>query len=330
MEKKNIKIGLFGFGAVGQGAYRIVQESTSLGVEITRIGVKDPHKERSLSAENFTFRKEDILQDPSIDIVVEAISNADEAFIIVKEALLAGKDVVTASKKMVSEHLPELLELQAQTGRLLRYEAAVCGAIPVLEVFDSYFAHEPIEEFCGIVNGSTNYILSRMQEESLTYEEALEQAQALGFAEADPALDVKGWDAGNKIVITALHAFGELLRPEEVLIRGIDELPPHAAKLAAAEGKRIKLVGRIRLKEGKLLASVMPEMIGPDHSLYSVEEENNRVLIDGKYSGQQQLSGKGAGSFPTGTAVVADIRALLNGRGYQYSKYKEKSLLPVA
>ena len=329
MKKKYKKIGLFGFGAVGQGAYQIIQESNSLGVEITRIGVKDPHKERSLSAENFTFRKEDILQDPSIDIVVEAISNADEAFIIVKEALLAGKDVVTASKKMVSEHLPELLELQAQTGRLLRYEAAVCGAVPVLEVLDSYFAHEPIEEFSGIVNGSTNYILSRMQEESLDFSEALRQAQALGFAEADPSLDVKGWDAGNKIVITALHAFGELLRPDEVLIRGIDELPPHAAKLAAAEGKRIKLVGRIRLKEGKLLASVMPEMIGPDHSLYSVEEEDNRVLIDGKYSGQQQLSGKGAGALPTGTAVVADIRALLSGRGYQYSKYKEKALLSV-
>lgn len=327
MEKK--RIGLFGFGAVGQGTYRILQESLLPGVEIVQICVKDPQKERSLSRDSFTFRKEEILQDPSIDIVVEAISNADEAFEIVKTALLAGKDVVSASKKMVSEHLAELLELQAQTGRILRYEAAVCGAIPVLEVLDSYFAHEPVEEFCGIVNGSTNFILGHMQEESLTFIEALEQAQALGFAEADPSLDVKGGDAGNKIAITALHAFGELLRPEEVLICGIDDLPPHAAKLAAAEGKRIKLVGRIRRKEGKLFASVLPELLGPDHPLYSVEEENNRVLIHGKYSGLQELSGKGAGALPTGTAVVSDIRAVLSRRGYLYSKYREKALLPV-
>ncbi|WP_017730138.1 homoserine dehydrogenase [Nafulsella turpanensis] len=329
MEKKNIKIGLFGFGSVGQGTYQIIQENAALGAEVVRICIKDPQKERRISRENFTFRKEDILQDDSIDIVVEAISNAGEAFDIVKEALLAGKDVVTASKKMVSEHLAELLELQAQTGRIIRYEAAVCGAIPVLEVLDSYFAHEPIEELCGIVNGSTNYILSRMQDESLDYSTALRQAQALGFAEADPALDVKGWDAGNKIVITALHAFGELLRPEEVLVRGIDELPRHATRLAAAEGKRIKLVGRIRLKEGKLFASVMPEMLSAEHPLYSVEEENNRLLIYGKYSGLQQLSGKGAGALPTGTAVVSDIRALLNRRGYQYAKYKERALQSV-
>ena len=325
MEEKR-KIGLFGFGTVGEGTYQIIQENPWLPLQIAGICIKDPDKKRSLGQEYFSSRKEDLLEDNSISLFVEAISEADEAFAIVKEALLAGKDVVTANKKMVCEHLAELLELQAETGRILRYEAAVCGAIPVLDVLDTYFAHEPLEEVSGIINGSTNYILSRMQDDKLSYGEALQLAQELGFAEADPALDVSGQDARNKLVITALHAFGEILRPDEVVLRGIDELPDFSAELAKRADKRIKLVARLHRKEGKLYASVLPELLAVDHPLYTVGQENNRVLVHGKYSGLQQLSGKGAGALPTGTAVVADIRAVLAGRAYQYAKYKENVL----
>jgi homoserine dehydrogenase len=328
MEEKR-KIGLFGFGTVGQGTYQILQENSWLPLQLAGICIKNPDKKRSIVQEYFTSRREDLLKDKSISLVVEAISEADEAFIIVKEALLAGKDVVTANKKMVCEHLAELLELQARTGRILRYGAAVCGAIPVLDVLDTYFAHEPLEEVCGIVNGSTNYILSRMQNDKLSYSDALQKAQELGFAEADPALDVSGQDARNKLVITALHAFGEVLRPDEVVVRGIDELPDFSAELAERSEKRIKLIARLHRKGGKLYGSVLPELVAPDHALYFVVEENNRVIIHGSYSGLQQLSGKGAGDLPTGTAVVADIRAVLAGRGYQYVKYNAQVLQPA-
>ncbi len=328
MEEKR-RIGLFGFGTVGQGTYQILKENSSLPLELARICIKNPDKKRNIAPAYFTSRREDVLKDPSISLVVEAISEADEAFTIVKEALLAGKDVVTANKKMVCEHLAELLELQNRTGRILRYEAAVCGAIPVLDVLDTYFAHEPIEEVCGIVNGSTNYILSRMQDDALSYSEALQKAQELGFAEADPALDVSGQDARNKLVIAALHAFGEVLQPGEVVVRGIDELPDFTTALAERSEKRIKLIARLHRKEGKLYGSVLPELVAPDHPLYTVAQENNRVLIQGKYSGQQQLGGRGAGALPTGTAVVADIRAVLAGRPYEYVKYKAHILEPA-
>lgn len=328
MEEKR-KIGLFGFGTVGQGTFQILQENPWLPLQLAGICIKNPAKKRSIPQEHFTSRREKLLKDTSVSLIVEAISEADEAFAIVKEALLAGKDVVTANKKMVCEHLQELLELQAETGRILRYEAAVCGAIPVLDVLDNYFAHEPLEEVCGIVNGSTNYILSRMQDDQLAYEDALQKAQELGFAEADPVLDVSGQDARNKLVIAALHAFGEVLQPGEVIMRGIDSLPDFTAELAERADKRIKLVAKLHRKEGKLYGSVLPELLAADHPLYSVVQENNRVLVQGKYSGLQQLSGKGAGALPTGTAVVADIRAVLAGRAYQYVKYKKNVLQPV-
>lgn len=324
MSDKKIKAGLFGFGAVGQGTYQVLKANSWIPVSIERICIKSPGKERMLPELYFTCNKYDILRDDSVSVIIEAISEAEEAFTIVKEALLAGKNVVTANKKMLSEHLPELLELQARTGSMLRYEAAVCGAIPVLDVLDHHFAHEPIEELCGIVNGSTNYILCRMQAENLSFEEALRKAQELGFAEADPGLDVSGQDARNKIVVAALHAFGEVLKPEEVEMQGIDQLLPHAQNQAHKEGKRIKLLARLTKTGEGLKASVTPEVIGPDNPLFYVEDENNMVLLKGAYGGVQQLSGKGAGAFPTGTAVVADIRAVLSGRKYAYTKYQER------
>lgn len=323
------KIGLFGFGTVGEGTFRILTDSSlEQAFAIAKICVKNPHKERSIDKDFFTYSREELLQDDSIDIIVEAISDANEAFSIVKEALEQGKQVVTANKKMLSEHLQELLDLQARTGSLLRYEAAVGGAIPIIQTLDTYFGHEPLQEIKGVLNGSTNYILSQMQQ-GLAYEQALEEAQEKGFAEADPFLDVSGQDARNKLVIAALHAFGEVLQPDDVLTTGIDSLPAFATALAEREEKRIKLVGRLKWKDGRLHASVLPEFVKADDPLYAVEGENNLLIVQGAYSGQQSLSGKGAGAFPTATAVVADIRAVLEGRGYAYTKYKERSLTPA-
>jgi homoserine dehydrogenase len=322
------KIGLFGFGPVGQGTYKILSEDFLLPVEIAKICVKNPRKERSLDSDYFTFDKKEILQDEEINLIVEAISDADEAFSIVKEALEAGKHVVSANKKMISEHLQELLSIQKRSGSILRYEAAVGGAIPIIRTLDAYFGHEPVMELRGVLNGSTNYILSQMQQ-GLAYEEALQQAQDKGFAEADPFLDVSGQDARNKLVIAALHAFGEVLQPADVLTTGINAISAATAEEAKKEGKRIKLVALLKWNQDRLEASVQPALIAADDPLYRVEGENNLLMLQGAYSGLQTLSGKGAGALPTGTAVVADIRAVLEGKGYSYAKYHAKSLTPA-
>lgn len=322
------KIGLFGFGPVGQGTYQILSENQQEPLEVAKICVKNPGKKRSLDQSFFTFDKNELLQDDQIKLIVEAISDADESFKIVKEALEAGKHVVSANKKMISEHLEELLTIQERSGSLLRYEAAVGGAIPIIHTLDTYFGHEPIIELRGVLNGSTNYILSQVQQ-GLPYEEALQQAQEKGFAEADPFLDVSGQDARNKLVIAALHAFGEVLKPEEVLTIGIDSLSDATAELSKKEGKRIKLIALLQWKDGRLKASVRPELVAATDPLFGVEGENNLMMIQGAYSGLQTQSGKGAGALPTGTAVVADIRALLQGKGYAYTKYKNKDLTPA-
>ncbi|MFT6883532.1 MAG: homoserine dehydrogenase, partial [Marinoscillum sp.] len=185
---KNIKIGLFGFGCVGQGLYETLNNSKNFSGEIKKICIKNPDKARRLDPKLFTTQAASLLNDPEIDVIVELIDDADAALEIVTKALKNGKSVVTANKKMVAEHLSELVNLQASTGQALLYEGAVCGSIPIIRTLEEYFGHEPLNEVKGIFNGSTNYILTKVFEENLSYEAALLQAQALGFAEADPTL----------------------------------------------------------------------------------------------------------------------------------------------
>ena len=322
---KKLKIGLFGFGCVGQGLYHVLNNSTGFKADIVKIAVKDKNKERTVGAELITYDKWEILNNPEIDVIVELIDDADEAFHIVSEALKKGKHVVTANKKLLAVHLEELYRLQKENNVSLLYEAAACGSIPIIRTLEEYFDNEELEKVSGIFNGTTNYILTKTITEKLSYADALKQAQDLGFAETDPTNDVEGYDAKFKSVIIALHAFGLIIKEEDVFNIGITTLHDNDIKYASEKGYKIKLTPIIqRLEDGKVSVFVAPRFIKEQNQLFNVDNEFNGVIVEGKFSGEQFLQGRGAGSYPTGAAVLSDISALSHGYQYEFKKYAQK------
>lgn len=322
---KKLKIGLFGFGCVGQGLYYVLNNSTGFKADIVKIAVKDKTKERSVSKDLITFDKYEILNNPEIDVIVELIDDAEEAFNIVSEALKKGKHVVTANKKLLALHLEELYKLQQENNVSLLYEASAGGSIPIIRTLEEYFDNEELEKVSGIFNGTTNYILSKTINEKLSYATALKQAQEQGFAETDPTSDVEGFDPKYKAVIIALHAFGLIIKPEEILNVGITTLHNNDIKYASEKGYKIKLTPVIQRLEGdKVSVLVAPRFVKDTNQLFNVENEFNGVIVEGKFSGEQFLQGKGAGSYPTGAAVLSDISALSHGYKYEYKKHVQK------
>ncbi|MDO8998271.1 MAG: homoserine dehydrogenase [Bacteroidota bacterium] len=322
---KKLKIGLFGFGCVGQGLYYVLNNSTGFKADIVKIAVKDKTKDRSVSKDLITFDKSVILNDPEIDVIVELIDDADEAFNIVSEALKKGKHVVTANKKMLAIHLEELYDLQQKNNVSLLYEASAGGSIPIIRTLEEYFDNEELEKVSGIFNGTTNYILTKTINEKLSYPVALKQAQEKGFAESDPTNDVEGFDPKFKAIIIALHAFGLIIKPEDVFNIGITTLHENDIKYASEKGYKIKLTPVIqRLENNKVGIIVAPSFVKETNQLYNVENEFNGVIVEGKFSGEQFLQGRGAGSYPTGAAVLSDISALSHGYKYEFKKHIQK------
>ena len=205
---KRLTIGLFGFGVVGEGLYKVLQQTSSLNATIKKICIKNGKKQRNAPFELFTTNKDLLLNDPQINVIVEVIDDADAAFRIITKALRNNKDVVSSSKKMIAEHLHKILQLQRETERSFLYEAAACASIPVIRNLEEYYDNDLLHSIKGIVNGSTNYILTKMFEEKLEFKQALLQAQQLGFAESNPALDIEGYDAVNKWALLLNHAYG--------------------------------------------------------------------------------------------------------------------------
>ncbi|NVO86351.1 homoserine dehydrogenase [Hymenobacter terrestris] len=315
------RIGLIGFGCVGQGLYDILQQHPASGFEVARIVVKDPTKARSLPAARFEFDAEALLADDSLDVLVELIDDADAAFRLVAGALRRGRRVVTANKAMLARHLPALVALQRAHGGTLLYEAAVCGSIPVIRTLDAYFRTEPLRQLTGILNGSSNYVLTRMGTGDTDYGPALVLAQQLGFAETDPSLDMAAFDPRSKAVLLAAHAYGLFLEPEQVLNLGIEGISATDIAFAASRGQKIKVVaGLQRLPDGRVTALVTPQLLGPESPLFGVDEEFNGVVIEADFAGEQFLRGRGAGGHPTGSAVLADLAALRQGFAYGYGK----------
>lgn len=321
-----LNIGLFGFGVVGEGIYQVLKQTPSLNATIRKIAIKHFAKERNAPKELFTTDANDILFDPEINVVVELIDDADAAYNIVTTALRQGKHVVSANKKMIASHLSELIALQEKHNVSLLYEAAVCGSIPVIRNLEEYYDNDLLHSFSGIVNGSTNYILTKMSQEKLCYDVALHQAQELGFAESDPSLDVEGKDAVNKLTIVLKHAYGIDVLPTEILHQGITHLNKKDTQYAFEKDNTIKLVANaICINQQEVIAFVLPTFVGANNKLSSVSNEYNGVLIGSKLADEQFLYGKGAGRYPTSSAVLSDIAALR----YQYKyEYKKSSSLP--
>jgi homoserine dehydrogenase len=264
---------------------------------------------------------DDIIGDQEINLVVELIDDAAEAFTIVSAALTKGKVVVSANKKMIAEHLPALLHLQKKHNASFLYEAAVCGSIPIIRNLEEYYDNDLLQGICGIVNGSTNYILTKIISDGLTYPQALAEAQQLGFAESDPALDVEGRDAANKLTILLLHAYGIIAHPGRLLYAGITHIHADDSVFAEEKGYGIKLAAQARrLSNGKVAAFVLPQFVTTESQLYHVHNEFNGVVIESQLADQQFLYGKGAGRYPTSSAVVSDISALRYQYRYEYKK----------
>ncbi len=318
---KRLRIGLFGFGVVGEGLYKVLQQTPSLKAEIVKVCIKNADKKRNAPADLFTTNPDELLDDPQINVIVEVINETEPAFRYVKKALLNGKDAVSASKKMLAEHLPELLDLQQQTGRSLLYEASACASIPVIRNLEEYYDNDLLHSIKGIVNGSTNFILTKMFEEKLDFKQALLLAQQLGFAESDPSLDVEGTDAANKWCLLLTHAYGLTVHPDKLLYSGIQHIHAADAAVAAEKGFSLKLVGQAqKLGNGKVAGFVLPQFVKHDDHLSFVKHEYNGVVIESGFADKQFFYGKGAGSFPTASAVLSDISALRYQYRYEYKK----------
>ncbi|MFM9944379.1 MAG: homoserine dehydrogenase, partial [Bacteroidia bacterium] len=318
---KHLKLGIFGFGCVGQGLWDVINQTRGIKADIIKICVKDETKKRSIASSNFTFDKNEILFNPNIDVVVELIDNSEDAYHIVKTAMQNGKSVVSANKKLIAEHLEELLELQKKYKVSFLYEASCCASIPIIRNFEEYYDNDLLQSFEGIVNGSTNYILTKTKEENLSYTQALKQAQEKGYAETDPRLDVDGYDAKYKLTILLAHAFGIIAKPEQIFNVGISRLGNLEFQYAREKGYKIKLIAIAnKVSEDEIAAFVLPKFMTPDSKFYHVDDVFNAVQLETSFADKQFFAGRGAGAHPTASAVLSDISALSYNYKYEYKK----------
>ncbi len=325
--KDKLKLGLFGYGIVGQGLHDVLNSNNGLRAEIVKICVKDKSKKRRIPMDYFTYDKNDLLNDPKINLIVELIDDADEAYSIVTTAMKHGKDVVTANKKMVAEHLQELVELQEETQTSFLYEASTCGSIPIIRNLEEYYDNELLYSVRGIFNGSSNFILSKMFNDGNEYADVLKEAQELGFAETDPSLDVDGIDAKYKLVIITLHAYGLFIDPDAVFTLGISKISKYDINYAREKGFKIKLVPTVtKLNDTDIGMFVLPRFISSGKYLYNVDYEYNGVVAEAAFSDKQFFYGKGAGGHPTGSAVLSDISACTYDYKYEYKKKNQHSV----
>ena len=320
---RKIKIGLFGFGVVGQGIFQVLGRSKNANAEIVGISVRNPDKPRAVAADRslFTASPDVILDNPEIDLVVEVIDDAAASYDIVRRALLKGIPVVSGNKTMLARHLPELIEIQKSRHVALLYDASSCGSIPVIRNLEEYYDNDLLLEVKGILNGSSNFILSRVFDHGEDYAQALREAQELGFAEADPSFDIEGYDSLFKLVIITVHALGVYVRPADVFTYGITTISADDIRLAREKGMKIKLVAQVvKVADESFTMFVMPEFVAPSKYIYSVDDEYNGVVIRGECYDRQFMFGKGAGGFPTASSILSDVTARLHDYRYEYKK----------
>ena len=318
--KSYVSIGLLGLGTVGSGVVQLIQNhqeelqhQVGCEVRVKSILVRNTDKERDIQiGQTFlTSNPDDILQDPDIDLVVEVIGGIEEAREHIMKAIQSGKHVVTANKDLIALHGPELLEAAAQNQVDLFYEASVGGGIPILRGLSEGLVSDRLKKVMGIVNGTTNYILTKMDEEGQSYEAALKKAQELGFAEADPTADVEGLDAARKMAILARLAFSTNVSLDDVEVEGISNLSLQDLHYGQKLGYTMKLIGIAQMDDQKVEVSVQPTFLATSHPLASVKNEYNAIYVKGEAVGETMFYGPGAGSLPTATAVMADVVAVI-------------------
>ena len=311
MEKK-IKIGLIGLGTVGSGVFKTLQNFEN--VEITKIAVRNKNKKRNienLDESIITDNPYEVVNDPEIQIVAELVGGIEPAFDLIKTAIKNGKHIVTANKELLAKHGEELFNFAESNNKVVLYEAAIAGGIPLIMPIKTILAGNKINKIKAILNGTTNYILTKMDVQGASYEDVLKESQELGYAEADPTGDVEGFDAAYKITTLATIAFGKRIKIDKVYREGITKISPDDMKAANEMGYKIKLIASAELnKDGRADVRVHPMLVPKSKTLAHIDYVTNAVSLTGHPVGDVTLSGPGAGEFPTASSVVGDILAI--------------------
>lgn len=342
--KNSVSIGLLGLGVVGSGVIKIIEEyqddlvhQLGCGVNVKAVLVRDLEKARQVDIDEtiLTTNPDDVLKNPEIDVIVEVIGGVEKARQYILEAFAAKKHIITANKDLIALHGPELEAAAHENGCDLFYEASVGGGIPLLRGLTEGLVSDRIQQVMGIVNGTTNYILTKMDNEGASYESALQEAQELGFAESDPTADVEGLDAARKMVILARLAFLTDVKLDDVEVNGITKVSQADLKYVKQLGYVMKLIGFANHSDQHVEISVQPTLLSEEHPLASVKDEYNAVYIKGESVGETMFYGPGAGSLPTATAVMSDVVAVIknmrlgvNGKKYVKPRFK-KTITPT-
>ncbi|KKB39042.1 homoserine dehydrogenase [Bacillus thermotolerans] len=338
--KDNVKVGLLGLGTVGTGVVKMIQQhqeqlvhQVGCPVSIKKVLVKNPDKGRDVELDSHLLTTDpyDVINDPDIDVIVEVMGGINETRQYIIDALNAKKQVVTANKDLIALHGSELQKIAVENGCDLFYEASVAGGVPIIRGLTEGLASDKIQKMMGIVNGTTNYILTKMSKEGLAYDDVLKEAQELGFAEADPTSDVEGLDAARKMAILARLAFSMDIELDDVAVSGISSVTQEDLKYGATLGYTMKLIGYAEQENNRAEVSVQPTFLESSHPLSSVNDEYNAVYVYGEAVGETMFYGPGAGSLPTATSIVSDVLAVVknmrlgvNGRNVLAPQYNRQ------
>ena len=324
MENK-IKIGLIGLGTVGSGVFKTLKNFGN--VEVVKIAVRNKNKKRNIEGLDesiITDNPYEVVNDPEIQIVAELVGGTNPEFDLIKTAIKNGKHIVTANKELLAKHGEELFKFAEENNKVVLYEAAIAGGIPLIMPIKTILAGNKINKIKAILNGTTNYILTKMDVQGASYEDVLKESQELGYAEADPTGDVEGFDAAYKITTLATIAFGKRIKFENVYREGITKISPDDMKAANEMGYKIKLIASAELnKDGRADVRVHPMLVPKSKTLAHIDYVTNAVSLTGHPVGDVTLSGPGAGEFPTASSVVGDILAIVSEIG------KTDYLLPM-
>ena len=308
-----IKVAIIGYGTVGSGVFEIINENKELitanaGEEIDVKYVLDLREFPGDPCESVLVHDYNvILNDPEVEVVIEVMGGLKPAYDFVKSALLAKKSVCTSNKELVAKYGAELIKIAQSNNRNFLFEAAVGGGIPIIRPMNMHITADKICEITGILNGTTNYILTKMDKEGADFDSTLKKAQELGYAERNPEADIEGYDAVRKIAILASLANGKTVNFEEIYTEGISKITAEDFKYAKKMGRSIKLLGKCKNEDTGIVCSVAPRLLAPDHPLYNVSGVTNGILVRGNMVGDLVFIGSGAGKLPTASAVVSDV-----------------------
>ena len=308
-----VNVAVLGYGTIGSGVVEVIRENQEIikknagtGIEVTH--VLDLRDFPGSPIENILTKDfQEIVNDEDVDIVVEVMGGVHPAFEFVKAALESGKSAVTSNKALVAAYGPELIKIAKEQNVNFMFEASVGGGIPIIRPLLRCITADDILEISGILNGTTNFILTKMYNEGSAFEPTLKEAQSLGYAEADPTADIEGFDPCRKIAILTALVTGQYVDFEDIPCTGISKITAEDIAAAKAEGKKIKLIASSWKEDGKIYAEVAPRVIGPENPLYAVDDVMNAVLVKGNMLGDIMFYGAGAGKLPTASAVVSDI-----------------------